>query len=154
MRPGDVDGVISMARKALELVPDKLWIVRVLARMYLGGGLLLSGDENGGYHAFYGAFEEEKLLNKRFKATLLMTACYFHWVTADLQSITQAAKQSIALCQVTDHQQILGQANYHLGCVRYQRNSLIQAEELFAGVVTKPFQNYGYCYCYKSLHFR
>ncbi len=140
---GDAEETVYSGQNALDLLDPELWIVRVMARMYLGGGLLLSGDESRAYHTFYGAFEEEKVHSKRFKATLLMTACYFHWVTADLESMEHAAKQSIALCQESDHRQILGQANYHLGCVHYQHNHLSAAEELFASVVSRPYNNYG-----------
>jgi LuxR family maltose regulon positive regulatory protein len=143
---GDAEGAISQARRALDTLPPELWIVRVLARTHLGGSLLMRGDVNGGYHAYYGAFEEEKVQNKRFKATLLMTACNFHWITADLQSMAQAAKQSIALCQETNHREIFGYGNYQLGRVRYQQNNLPAAEELFASVVARPYQNYGLSY--------
>lgn len=140
---GDIDGAISHARRALDFVDPEFWIVRVFARMHLGGGLLLKGDVNGACHAFYGAFEEEKVQSKPFKATLLMTTCYIHWVTADLQSMEQAANQAITLCQETDFLPILGQSSYHLGCVRYQHNDLVAAEGLFKSVVDRPYQNYG-----------
>jgi LuxR family maltose regulon positive regulatory protein len=143
---GDADGAISYARDALDHLDPEIWIVRVMVRMYLGGSLLLKGDEKGGYQAYYGAFEEERGQNKRFKATLLMTACYFHWITADLRSMERAAKQSITLCQESGHRQILGQANYHMGCVRYQQNNLSAAQENFAWVVARPYQNYGVAY--------
>ena len=58
----------------------------------------------------------------------------------------RAAKQSIMLCQESGHRQILGQANYHLGCVRYQQNDLSAAEEHFASVVDRPYNNYGVPY--------
>ena len=96
---GDFERAIPKARVALELLDPELWIVRIMARMYLGGSLLAIGDASGGYHAFYDAFEEEQVENKRFKATLLMTVCNFHWISADLQSMAQAAKQCIALCE-------------------------------------------------------
>jgi len=143
---GDAEGAISHARQALDLLPPELWIVRVLARMYLGGSLLLKGDVNGGYHAYYDAFEQEKVQDKRFKATLLVTACNFHWVTADLLSMAQAAKQCIALCKEIDYQEILGNGEYQLGRVYYQLNNLPAAEELFARVVTRPYLNYGISY--------
>ena len=127
---GDVEGTIFYARQALDLLDSELWIVRVMVRMYLGGGLLLKGDEKGGYQAYYGAFEEEKVQNKRFKATLLMTACYFHWISADLQSMAQAARQSIAICPQTDYRSIQGYGKYNLGRVHYQQNDLAAAEEL------------------------
>ena len=137
---------ISQARLALEQLPPELWIVRILARNYLGGGLLLTGDISGAYQAHYDAFEEEQVQNKRFKATLLAAVCDIHWFTADLQGLKQAAKQCVALCQETGCQQILGFGTYHLGRVRYQQNDLAMAEELFTSVVAKPYQNYGECY--------
>jgi LuxR family maltose regulon positive regulatory protein len=143
---GDAEGAISQARVALDFLPPELWIVRVMAHMYLGGALQSSGDEMGGYHAYYDALEGEFAQNKRFKATLLMTACYFHWLTADLQSMMQASKQSIVLCHESGYRQILGLANYQLGCVRYQQNDLHAAEELFSGVVVQPYRNYGTAY--------
>lgn len=143
---GDAEGAITQARRALKNLAPELWIVRVLARMYLSGSLLLSGDENGSYQTFYGSLEEEKFQNKRFSATLLMTACNIHWVTADLQSMARAAKRCIALCQEIDFQEILGYGNYQLGRVLYHQNSLVAAEELFARVVARPYQNYGMCY--------
>lgn len=143
---GDSEGTIAEARQALENVPAELWIARILARTYLGAGLLMKGDINGGYHAYYDAFEEEKVQNKHFKATMLMTACHFHWITADLKSMKHAAKRCIALCEEADYQQILGYGNYHLGCVRYQQNRLSAAAELFSNVVARPYLNYGISY--------
>jgi LuxR family maltose regulon positive regulatory protein len=89
---------------------------------------------------------EEQVQNRRFKATLLMTACNLHWVAADLGSMTQAAKQCIALCQEVDFREILGYGNYQLGRTRYQQNNLPAAKELFASVVARPYQNYGTSY--------
>ena len=147
---GDIEGTISHTRQALELTPPELWIVRVFARIYLGGGLLLKGDISAGYQAFYSAFKEEKEQSKPFKGTVLMGACYFHWITADLKSLEQAAKQAIILCHETNYQQILGQSRYHLGCVRYQQNDLLAAEALFAWVVERPYLNYGNCYVFSA----
>ena len=142
----DAEGTISLARKALEEIPSEFWIARVFARLYLAGSLLMAGDENSAFHALYGAFEEEKVQNKRFKVTLLTVACYIHWLITDLQAMVQAAKQAISLCQETGHHQILRMANYHLGCARYQQNDLAAAEDLFASVTDRPYENYGTAY--------
>jgi len=142
----DTEGAISLARKALEEIPSEFWIARVFTRLYLAGSLLMAGDESSAFHALYGAFEEEKVQNKRFKVTLLTVACYIHWFATDLQAMAQAAKQAIALCQGTGHHQILRMANYHLGCARYQQNDLVAAEELFASVTDRPYENYGTAY--------
>lgn len=143
---GQAEEAISQAQQALEVLPPELWIVRVLARTYLGASYLLRGDENRGYHAYYGAFEEEQVQDKRFRATLLMTACNFHWLTADLKSMAQAAKQCIALCQEIGYQEILGYGNYQLGRVRYHQDNLPMAKELFTGVFSRPYLNYGTAY--------
>lgn len=143
---GDHASSIALARQSLELLNPSLWIARVMVRMYLGGSLLSLGDEKDGYQAFYGAFAEEKIQNNRFKATLLMTAGYFHWLVADLQSLRRAAQQSMALCEETGQRQILGTVKYHLGCVQYQHNDLMAAQESFAWVFSRPYHNYGVPY--------
>lgn len=143
---GDFEKTISHSRRALELIPPELWIVRAFARMNLGGGLLLKGDVVSSYQAFYGGLETEKEQSKPFKATVLTLACYFHWIIADLKGLEQASKQAAALCLEADYRQILGISRYHLGCVHYQQNDLSAAEELFAWVVERPYQNYGTCY--------
>jgi LuxR family maltose regulon positive regulatory protein len=143
---GASEEAISQACIALENLPAELWIVRILARSYLGTSLLAIGDQNRGYDAFYGAFREEKIQNNQFKSTLLMAACYYHWISADLQSTAQAARQSIAICPETGYQSILGYGKYNLGRVHYQQNDLITAERLFSSVIAKPYQNYGDCY--------
>ncbi len=143
---GDAQGAISHSRCALENVPAELWSVRVLARSYLGVSLLAIGDKSAGYHAFYDALTEEKIQNKSYMASLMMAACYFHWISADLQSTAQAAERSIAICPETGYQSILGYGKYNLGRVHYQQNDLAKAEELFESVVAKPYQNFGDCY--------
>jgi len=142
----DAEGAVTLSRQALEILPPELWIVRVMARMYLAGGLMLQGDLNGCLRTYYKAFEVETVQSNPFKATLLMTLCNIHWVAADLQSVVQAAKQSIAFCSETDHPQILAYGKYHLGSVYYQHNEIALAEEMFSSVVARPYLNYGRCY--------
>ena len=143
---GDIKGAISKARQALVNLPEDFWIVRVMARTYLSISLLLSGDASSGYHSIYDTFQEEKVQSKYFTATLLMTGCYFHWISADLHSAEQAARQSIEICPETGYQSILGYGKYNLGRVHYQRNELSAAEELFTSIVARPYQNFGECY--------
>jgi len=142
----DGEGAISHARMALERVPSELWIVRVLARLYLAGGLLMTGNQSGSYRAIYSAFEEEKGQNERFKGTLLSVVCNIHWLSADLQGLKQAADQSIVLCLESDYRQVLRNSYDFLGRVNYQQNDLPGAEELFIKVTTKPYLNYGTSY--------
>jgi len=143
---GNAESAVSQARMALELVPPELWIVRVLARVFLGAGLQMLGDGVGAKQELYEAFTEEQFQNKYFKATLLSVVCNIHWLSADLQSMRQAASQSIELCQELNYYEILGNSKAHLGCVNYQQNDLPAAEELFSSVVANPYSNYGIAY--------
>ena len=143
---GNAEAALSEARMALELVPPELWIVRVHARLYLGGSLQMLGDEKGSFKAFFDAFEVEQFQTRRFKAAMLMTVCHIYWLAADLHSIIQFANQSILLCLETGYRQILGHSRYQLGRAHYQQNDLPTAEECFASVVDTPYQNYGTVY--------
>jgi len=143
---GDHEGAILHAHMALELIPSELWIVRVLARVYLAGGLLMSGDQSGSYDVIFSAFTEEEVQNDLFKATLLSVACNIHWLVADLKNMQQSAKESIALCLKTDFRQILRNSYDSLGKVKYQQNDLPGAEELFTNVTAEPYRSYGTSY--------
>jgi len=143
----DGEGAISHALMALELIPSELWIVRVLARLYLAGGLLMTGgDQSGSYSAIYNAFTEEEVQNKHFRATLLSVVCNIHWLAADLHGLKQAAEESIALCCKENFQQILRNSCDSLGRVKYEQNDLPGAEELFTSITAKTSLNYGTSY--------
>jgi len=142
----DAKGAISHARMALELVPSELWIVRVLARLYLAGSLLMIGDQNNSYRVIYNAFNEEKVQNIPSKATLLSVICNIHWLAADLHSMQEAANKAIKLCLEINFQQILKHSYDFLGRVCYQQNDLPKAEELFTSVTVNPYKNYGTSY--------
>jgi len=143
---GDAESAISHARAALELLPPELWIARVLARLYLGGGLLMLGDKSSALQVFYNSFGEEPIQNDHFKATILSVACNIHWLAADLQGMRQAASESIALCQKSNYSQILGNSQAYLGFVYYQYSNLPAAVECFTSVVVLPYRNYGTAY--------
>jgi LuxR family maltose regulon positive regulatory protein len=143
---GDIEGAVSQARMALERILPEFWTARGLARLYLGVGLLMLGDEKGSLRAIYGAFEEEQVKSERFKANLLMSVSYIYWIAADLQSMQPTSEQALALCLKLNHQQILGHSQLAAGSVRYQQNDLPAAEELFTAIVDRPYQNFGGCY--------
>jgi LuxR family maltose regulon positive regulatory protein len=118
--------------------------VRILARLFLAGVLQMMGDSNQAYAAIYRGFEEEEeTQSNEFKATLVMTVCYAHWLDADLSGMAQAANQCITLCQQSVSPEILNYGHYHLGRVRYQQNDLTAAEQHFATAVQQPYLNYG-----------
>ncbi len=146
----DLEHALASAQQALETTPRELWIVRILARLLLAAVLQMRGDSNRAYAAIYRGFEDEETQSNAFKATLVMTVCFAHWLDADLRGMARAASKCIALCQQADIPQILNYGHYHLGCACYQRNDLAAAEEHFATVVQQPYLNYGRCYAHSA----
>jgi LuxR family maltose regulon positive regulatory protein len=142
----DAESTLAHVRQALAKTPRELWIVRVMARAYKAGTLLMMDNVNGAYEAVYAGFEEEGDQSNAFKATLLTTACNIHWVTADLKGLAHAAEQVLALSQDPYSPPFWAWGCYHLGRVRYHHNDLAAAEEHFAAVVRQPYLSYGLCY--------
>jgi LuxR family maltose regulon positive regulatory protein len=146
----DPEHALVAAQQALETTPRELWSVRILARLLLAGVLQMRGDSSEAYATIYSGFEEEETQSNAFKATLVMTVCFAHWLDADLKGMAQAARQCIALSQQSDIPHILNYGHYHLGRVCYQRNDLAAAEEQFTMVMQEPYLNYGHCYAHSA----
>jgi LuxR family maltose regulon positive regulatory protein len=144
----DPERALAAAQQALEKTPRESWIVRILARLFLAGVLHMRGDSNQAHAAVYRGFEEEETQCDAFKATLVMTDCWVHWVDANLQGMAQAASQCIALSRRASIPQILNYGHYHLGRVCYQQNDLAAAEAHFTTIVQQPYLNYGDCFAY------
>ena len=143
----DPKRALASAEEALAKTPRELWIVRILARLFLAGVLQMRGDSNQAHAAIYRGFEEETQSNA-FKATLVMTDCWVYWLDADLQGMAQAANQCITLSRQANIPQILNYGHYHLGRVCYQHNDLAAAEGHFTTIVQQPYLNYGNCFAY------
>jgi LuxR family maltose regulon positive regulatory protein len=146
----DPEHALAAAQQALETTPSELWSVRILARLLLAGVLQMRGDTNQAYATIYSGLEEEETQSNAFKATLVMTACFAHWLDADLKGMAQAASQCIALSQRSDIPHIQNYGHYHLARVCYQRNDLAAAEEHFTTAVQEPYLNYGHCYAHSA----
>lgn len=146
----DAESTLAHAQGSLEKVAGELWIVRIMARLYLAGALQMTGDLKGAYAAMYSGFEEEEVQNNQFKATLLMTTCNIYYLASDLQGLAQAAEQCITLSHDPYSPEIMGYGHYHLGRARYHQNDLAGAEEHFATVVGQPYLNYGHPYLYSA----
>ncbi|MCB0165669.1 MAG: hypothetical protein KDI79_15670 [Anaerolineae bacterium] len=146
----DPKSAVAHARRAVEQTRRELWIVRILARLCLALGLQMMGDTNQAYAAIYGGFEEEEIQSNHFKASLVVTVCFVHWMVTDLQEMAQAAKQSIKLSQEAGSPYILNWGHFYLGLAYYQQNDLTAAERHFAAVVQQPYLAYGDCYSYSA----
>lgn len=146
----DPKSTLAHARHAIEQTPHVTWMIRILARLCLAVALQMMGNTNHAYAAIYRGFEEEEIQSDRFKAALVMTVCFIHWMVGDLQDMAQAAHQSIKLSQDDGSPYILNYAQFHLGQVRYQQNDLAAAEQHFIAVVQQPYLNYGDCYAHSA----
>ena len=142
----NAEGAISEAESSIKNTAPELWIVRILARVFLAGAHQIRGELNHAYEEYYKGLDEEDVQSNRFKATLLMTSCNLHWIAADLQRMESSAAKCIALCDFHHSAEIKGYGNYHLGRVHYQRNDLAAAEKHFDLVVQQPYLNYGHSF--------
>lgn len=146
----DVEETLAYGQQALAKTPHELWIVRVAARLYMAGGLLMMNHVNSAYETVYAGFEEEGDGSNAFKATLLTTACNIHWMAADLLGLARAAEQVLALSRDPHSPQFLAWGHYHLGQARYHQDDLAAAEAHFTAVVRQPYLSYGICYVHSA----
>lgn len=133
---------VSEAESSIENAPPELWIVRILARVFLAGALQMRGDAKSAQDVIFRGADEESVEGNPFRATVLLSTCSLYWVIADLESLAQAASRCIELCDRPHSAEIAGYAHYHLGCVHYQRNELEAAEKHFEVVSRHPYVNY------------
>lgn len=139
----DPERTILEAEYSIINTPPELWIVRILARLFLAGARQMKGDLSEAYDSYFRGFDEEPVQSNRFKATLLMSSCHLFWIAGDLQRLKDTASQCIRLCDFRYSTEIKGYGQYHLGRAYYQRNELAAAEKHFFAVVEQPFLNYG-----------
>ncbi|MFN2134524.1 MAG: NACHT domain-containing protein, partial [Candidatus Promineifilaceae bacterium] len=146
----DPDGTIASAEKSIQLTASDLWIVRILARLFLGAALQMKGDLGGAYAAIYAGYEERKGQSNRFKSILLLTACWIHWIQSDLAGLAQTSDKSLQLSNEQNMPEFTGWAHLQRGTAAYHQNDLELASEHFASVVRQPYLNYGQSYLYSA----
>jgi LuxR family maltose regulon positive regulatory protein len=139
----DVERTIAESEFSIRNTPPELWIVRILARLFLGVAFLMRGDLRRAYATIYQGVDEEDVQSHAFRATTLITVCNIHWIVANLQGLIDTANQCLELYDYPRSAEIKGYAHYHLGCGYYHQNDLAAAEEHFATVVQQPYLNYG-----------
>jgi len=146
----NVERTMTEAQFSIENTPPELWIVRILARVYLAGAYLMKGDKGRTLATIYQGADEEIVQSNVFLSTMLITVCSFHWITADMPGLRDRAQQSLDLTDRSRMVEIAGYAHYHLGCAYYYLNDLVAAEKHFAVVAQRPFLNYGDCYAHSA----
>lgn len=125
----DPQGTITLATRALELMPHEWRLARAQARLHLAGAYQSSGQLDRAYALLAAAQQEETVTSPIPRLRLLASACFIYWIAADLTSTALAAQQTINVGQaIEDQRESLGWAHYFLASVYYQRNDLAAAE--------------------------
>jgi len=125
----DPQGTITLATRALELMPQEWHLARVQAWLHLAGAYQSSGQLDRAYALFATAQQEEAMASPAPRLRLLAAPCFIYWIAADLTGAAQAAKQTINVGQaMEDQRESLGWGHYFLASVYYQRNDLAAAE--------------------------
>ena len=125
----DPQGTISLATRALELMPREWYVARAQAWLHLAGAYQSSGQLDRAYALLAAAQQEAAITSPTPRLRLLAAPCFIYWMAADLAGTLQAAQQTITVGQATDDQrESLGWGHYFLASVYYQRNDLAAAE--------------------------
>ncbi|MGD8856291.1 MAG: LuxR C-terminal-related transcriptional regulator, partial [Chloroflexota bacterium] len=146
----DGEQTLTAADFSIKNTPPELWVIRILARLFLAGSYQMRGELNRAYEIIFRATEEEDNQSNRFRAPTMMTSCYIYWLAADLNGLMQVAKQCLELFDYHHSVEFEGFVHYHLGCAHLQRLELSAAEEQFEVVVKDPYLNYGECYAHSA----
>lgn len=146
----DPENALAAAQLALDKSPRELWIVRVLARLYVAAVLQRRGDSNEAHAVIYRALELEETESRAFKAILVSIACNLFWFDGDLHGMAMAADQALKLSEQANLPHFVSYSNYHRGRVSYQHNDLAAAEAHFTTVVRQPYLSYGDCFVHSA----
>jgi LuxR family maltose regulon positive regulatory protein len=146
----DSAGVKIHAEQALNLTAPELGIVRVLARLTLACSQQMAGDLNDAYTTIYRGFDEEQYQSGALKASVLLTACFPSWLSADLRTLRQNAAQVGNLSQKHSSPGMLAFGHYFLGTVNYHQNDLSAAKAHFNFVHKRPYTTYDDSFVYSS----
>jgi len=125
----DPHGTITLATRALELMPQEWHLARAQAWLHLAGAYQSSGQLDRAYALLAAAQQEETVTNPIPRLRLLAASCFIYWIAADLTGTALAAQQTIDVGRaMEDQRESLGWAHYFLASAYYQRNDLAAAE--------------------------
>jgi LuxR family maltose regulon positive regulatory protein len=141
---GDLARSRDVGQPALKKIPAEWWYLRAYTRLFLSTGYLISGDLPQAYATM--SASDEPGQDQGYQKLLLGCACFLHWMTADLSSMAQAARQVLATSCPSDLAEIVTWSRYHLGLYYYQRNDLTAAEQQLLPLVMRPHASDGHCY--------
>ena len=141
---GDVARSLDAAHRALEKIPAEWWYLRGYMRATLSGGYLLSGDLERAYAALYAPGEPQ--LIPEYRRHLIGSACFIHWIAADLPGMAEAARRVLAETDQSNPAEIVTWSQHHLGLFHYQLNELAAAEKYLTPLVAQPYASNANCF--------
>jgi LuxR family maltose regulon positive regulatory protein len=128
------------ARRALELLPPDNMAERGFAMILLGAALQMSGDASGARNIIYSAMADESAqgdTNATYRARLLVSLIFIHWMEADLKELKLVASNTARLCMQAELWEILTGSLQFIAAVDYHQNRLSAVE----GDLRTVFQN-------------
>jgi LuxR family maltose regulon positive regulatory protein len=135
---GEPARAIDHAERALRNIPCEWWNVRQITFMYLAASYQATGDLKRAFGVVDASLGEAQS-NAAFQVSILTTACFLHWINADLQAVMNNANSMLALGEQHGLHHLLNLAHYFLGIVNYQRHELAQAEGHFNAVLEQRY---------------
>ena len=128
----DPQGVITLATRALEAMPQEWFMARTVAWLHLAGAYQMAGELDRAYALLAAA---QHASSPKPRVRLLGSRCFIHWIAADLAGVLHLAQQAVDVSRATDEQpESLGWVHTLLAAGHYQQNNLVAAE-LHANVV-------------------
>jgi LuxR family transcriptional regulator, maltose regulon positive regulatory protein len=141
---GDWARGLSLGVSALQKTPADWRYVRVYLRLYLAACYQCSGDLPQAYATIYASDEPEQ--DRDYHMALVGSACFIHWIAADLPGMAQATRQALAAADQITLADSVNWSRLHLGLYYYQRNDLGAAEQLLLPLVMHPYASAPNCY--------
>jgi LuxR family maltose regulon positive regulatory protein len=135
---------LSTGQRTLEKIPAEWWYLRSYMRLFLGLGHLMSGDLTEAYALLYVGDDPDH--GRDYQKLLFGSACFLHWIAADLSGLAQAARRVLATSDSSDFAEIVTWSRYHLGLTYYQRNDLSMAEDQLLPLVMRPHASDALCF--------
>jgi LuxR family maltose regulon positive regulatory protein len=142
---GDPSRALFHAQRALETLPFDHWNARLLARLYLAACFHYMGDDKHAYAAIYDGLTEASSNANTYRARLLVSASFLHLLSADLDGLTHAAQQGLALCEKRNNLESAYWAHHMIGIVHFYRNELAAAESQLGEVIAHRYLANAHC---------
>lgn len=125
----DPAGVITLATRALETMPQAWYLARVEAWVYLALAHQMSGQLERAYAVLAAAQRECAAEASALHVRHMGLVCFIDWIAADLPGMLRSALQFVKAGQANDQQlESFGWGHYFLASCYYQRNDLAAAE--------------------------